>query len=167
MASPSSWDPPSSPHEATLEVMKNFTSSPPTSRPIDLYIFVRLSGSESQVFPRSSLRFADIENAIVSGPLRSGISSTSQTTRSRTQCRRRGGSCAGDVEGGAPDGLGGRGAQVPLAETLTAPQPSTFPDARKISLRRSPLGRRADDMGSPDPEISGEVPAAAGPAQLP
>ena len=62
---------------------------------------------------------------------------------------------------------GAGGAQVPLAEMLTAPQPSTFPDARKISLRRSPLGWRADDMGSPDPEISGEVPAAAGPAQLP
>jgi hypothetical protein len=29
------------------------------------------------------------------------------------------------------------------------------------------VGRRADAMGSPDAEISGEVPAAAGPAQLP
>ena len=62
---------------------------------------------------------------------------------------------------------GAGGAQVPLAEMLTAPQPSTFPDARKMSLRRSPLGRRVDDMGSPDPETSGEVPAAAGPAQRP
>ena len=58
-------------------------------------------------------------------------------------------------------------AQVPLAETLMAPQPSTFTDARKISLQSSPLGWCADDLGSPDPETSGEVPAAAGPAQLP
>ena len=62
---------------------------------------------------------------------------------------------------------GAGGAQVPLAEAWTAPQRSMFPDARKIRLRRSSLGRRTDAMGSPDPETSGEVPAAAGPAQLP
>ena len=59
--------------------------------------------------PRSSLRFADIEPAIVSVERWTRFRIGVGPKRSRSHCRRSGGSCAGDVEGGALAGLGGRG----------------------------------------------------------